>query len=322
MAEGTTYSDAWPPTEEVLAPAAGACGQVLQLADGRAGVVHGADASSDAYASGDTVTVATGGQWTLAKTADISLLAGGKAYWDRSANKVHFRPESGDFFIGRIVKDAAAADTTCVVDLNVSPSYQIELGVTQFTNTAVNGLGTLQNTVGSHIYTLAFDAVAEAAKAELISVDSIPVADLGICEIRLAVYDKGDDAALDINYGLANDTHATDADSITESVFFHHDGNALDIKAESDDGTTEVAATDTTVDAVDDTYHEVWIDCRDIDDIQLYIDGVNVLAASVFKLNAATGPMKVLIHVEKTSNDTTADLRVDFARMRSTDMAS
>jgi predicted RecA/RadA family phage recombinase len=308
-------------TEQVTAPAAGASGQVLQLDDGRAAIALGADASSTAYASGDKITVATNGRWRVLKTASINLLTGGKVYWDRSANKADFHQASGDFFMGKVAADAAAADATVDVDLNVEPQYQIELGVTQFTNSATNGLGTLQNTVGSHIYTLAFDAVAEAAKAELISVDSIPVNDLGIAELRVAVYDKGDDAALDINYGLADATHATDADSIDESVFFHHDGNALDIKAESDDGTTEVAATDTTVDCVDDTYHEVWIDCRNIDDIQLYIDGVNVLPDSVFKLDAATGPMKLLIHMEKTSNDTTADLRVDFARMRSTDLA-
>jgi predicted RecA/RadA family phage recombinase len=308
-------------TEQITAPAAGASGQVLQLDDGRAAVVLGADASSTAYASGDKITVATNGRWRVLKTASINLLTGGNVYWDRSANKADFHAANGDFHMGKAATDAAAADATVDVDLNQKPSYQIELGVTPFTNAATNGLGTLQNMVGSHVYTLAFDAVAEAAKADLLSDDAIPVADLGIAELRVAVYDKGDDAALDINYGIANATHASDADSITEAVFFHLDGNALDINAESDDGTTEVAATDTTVDAVDDTFHEVWIDCRNIDDIQLYIDGVNVLPASVFKLDAATGPMKLLVHIEKTSNDTTADLRVDFARMRSTDLA-
>jgi predicted RecA/RadA family phage recombinase len=294
---------------------------VIQLDDGRAAVVLGADASSSAYASGDKITVATNGRWRMLKTASINLLTGGNVYWDRSANKADFHAASGDFFAGKVAADAAAADATVDVNLNVKPSYQVELGVTPFTSAATNGLGTLQNMVGSHVYTLAFDAVAEAAKADLLSDDSIPVADLGIAELRVAVYDIGDAAALDINVGIANATHATDADAITEAVFFHLDGTALDINAESDDGTTEVAATDTTVDAVDDTYFEVWIDCRNIDDVQLYIDGVNVLPASVFKLDAATGPMKLLVHVEKTSDDTTADVRVDFARMRSADLA-
>ena len=64
------------------------------------------------------------------------------------------------------------------------------------------------------------------------------------------------------------------------------------------------------------------MDFRNIDDIQIYINGVNVLADSVFKLDAATGPMKPIAHIEKTSNDTTADFRVEFLRLRSSDMYS
>ena len=322
-AKAVLYSDSGGcVTEDITAPAAGEYGDIIQLADGRPGVVLGADASSSAFDAGDTITVARTGQFKVLKTASINLLAGGKVYWDRSAEKADFHAASGDYFLGRVVQDAAAADATVIVDLNVEPVYQIELNKTNFTSSATDGLGVLQNTVGSKIYTLAFDTATEVAMAALLSDDSIPIADLGIAEFRVAVYDKGNNAALDINWGLANATHATDADSITESVFFHVDGNATTLSAESDDGTTEVAATDTTKEAEDDTYNEYWIDCRDIDDIQLYVDGVNVLPASVFKLDKATGPMKLLIHMEKTSDDTAADARVDFARMRSTDQTS
>lgn len=321
-AKAVLYSDSGGcVTENITAPAAGEYGDVIQCSDGKAGVVLGADASSSSFSSGDIITVAKTGTFKVLKTASINLLTGGNVYWDRSAEKADFHAASGDYFLGRVVEDAAAADTEVIVELNVKPQYQIELNETNFTSSATDGLGVLQNTVGSKIYTMAFDAVAEVAMAALLSDDSIPINDLGIAEFRVAVYDKGDDAALDINWGLANATHATDADAITESVFFHVDGNATTLNAESDDGTTEVAATDTTKEAEDDTYKECWIDCRDIDDIQLYVDGVNVLPDSVFKLNAATGPMKLLIHMEKTSNDTTADVRVDFARMRSTDLA-
>jgi len=317
VAEASTYKDA--ATIDVVVPTGGyTAGEVLQLCDGRAAYVSGLR-SLDA---GEEAALQTAGQVTMAKIADKVVLAGGKLYFDRSAGTVTPIKTSDSFFVGVAVADATAAATTVVVDLNVEPVYQVELGKTTFAASATDGLGVLQNTVGSHIYTLAFDAVAEVAMAALLSDDSVPVADLGIAEFRVAVYDKGDSAALDINWGLANATHATDADSITESVFFHVDGNATTLNAESDDGTTEVAATDTTKEAADDTYVECWIDCRDIDDIQLYVDGVNVLPDSVFKLDEATGPMKLLVHMEKTSDNTTADVRVDFARLRSTDMAS
>jgi hypothetical protein len=54
-------------------------------------------------------------------------------------------------------------------------------------------------------------------------------------------------AASDTNIGLANATHATDADSIAEHLFIHLDGGSS-TSTPSPDGTTTVAATDTTVD--------------------------------------------------------------------------
>lgn len=305
-----------PGTDKFTAAAALLSGEVLQMADGRAGVVTGAGAG---FASGDSAGAITEGKVRCTKTASIAILKGGKVYWDRSANAAHFRPQSGDFYLGVCAADAAAADTTVDVLLNEEPVYAIELGKGSWTQEATLGLGVDKVSVAGEITRLSFDAVIEAAQAALLSDESVPVADGAILEARMAIFDIGDNAALDINVGLANASHATDADAITESVFVHLDGASLNILAESDDGTVEVAATDTTVDAVDNTFFEVWIDARDPADIQIYIDGVLVLGATVFRLDAATGPMKALAHIEKTSDDTLADVRLEFLRVRSGD---
>ncbi|MFQ5733005.1 MAG: capsid cement protein [Planctomycetaceae bacterium] len=289
-----------------IAGAAIVSGEVHQMADGRAGIYAGLDAK----ASGDNLTMITEGQYTLPKTSGIALLAGGRAYWDHSANKVHFKPVNDrDFYLGTVAADAAAADTTCVVNLNVHQEPIIKLGKGSWTKSDSLGLGTL-NEVGGEVVACEFDAVAEAARASLISDRSFAVGANGIMEAIIDVADNGTAAALDINVGIANAGHATDADLIAESCFIHIDGNDLNIFAESDDGTTEVGATDTTKDYVVGTVFEAWIDMRDPADMQLYIDGVNVLPATVFKLDAATGPLKALIHVEKTSNNTTAKPRI------------
>lgn len=287
-------------------------GEVHQLPDGRAGVYN----SLDVPASGDNVTMVTTGNFTLPKTTSMVLLPGGKAYWDHSANKVHFKPVNDrDFFIGTVAADAAAADTTCIVNLNVRPEYDIELGNGAWTKTDTLGLGTLHAIGGKGIIG-EFDAVAEAALSSLLSDRSFVVGANAIFEAIIEVTGNGDDAALDINIGIANAGHATDADSITESVFIHVDGNVLNILAESDDGTVEVTATDTTVDYVEGTPFEVWIDMRDPADIQIYIDAVLVLGATVFRLDAATGPLKALWHMEKASNDTVAVVQVDDMNVR------
>ena len=309
-------------TVTLVAAAARASGEVMQLADGRAGVVQGLNAR----AIGDEVSLRVRGIVTVQKTADINILKGGRVFWDRSAGTATYKMASGDFFMGVAAQDSLAAATTVQVDLNVKQANQIEFdgnatGECLWAQEATEGLGVVEATLAQPT-TMAFDAVAEVAQAALYPADAknhLPVADGIICEMILAVYDIGDHAALDINFGLASATHATDFDTVAEAVVFHLDGTALSILAESDDGTTEVAATDTTVDAVDDTDFEVWIDARDPADVQLYIDGVNVLPATVFVLTAATGPLFPIVHLEKTSDDTTADVRVKRIACRTSD---
>jgi predicted RecA/RadA family phage recombinase len=292
----------------VTASAAYESGQVIQLEDGKMGVVLGLNPDG----SGEEIAVATSGVFECARTASMVMLEGGKAFWDTTNNKVTCLHTAGPF-LGTVMKDSASSDTTVLVDLNAEPSWHIELGKTPF---ALSNTAGGSSAIEGNMVTLAATAVAEVQMAAALSHDSVPVAAGFIASYDLAVYDIGDNAAVDVNIGVANDTHATDADSITESVFIHLDGTALSILAESDDGTTEVAATDTTVDAVDDTFFHVDIDARDVEDIQIYINGVNVLPASVFALDEATGPIKFLAHFEKSSNDTTADFRVRHAGIR------
>ncbi len=185
-----------------------------------------------------------------------------------------------------------------------------------WTKTETNGLGVVSQGTTNGVLTFAFDAVAEAATSALymaampFDIDNHPIA-----EFRLAVFDIGDDAAVDINFGLASGTHATDFDSVSQYVAFHLDGTDLSVKARSKDGTTTVADTDTTVDLVDDTYAIFKIDATDKEDVKLYINGTRVLSSTTFTLAAYSGRLTPIVHVEKTSNDTTADVRVDRIRV-------
>ena len=302
----------------LIAVAALASGDPVQIPDGRAGIVGGLSA----VAAGDSYTAYTSGQFTLPKTASVAILDGGRVYWDRSASSATYKADvgSGDFYLGVAVGDAAAADTQVVVELNAAQSLAIEFGKGAWDTVLVGG-ATATKSVGGNEVKLLFTAVNEAQKADLLSRASIPIARKFIAEFRLAIYDVSDGAAMDFNIGVANGTHASDADAITEYVFFHLDGTALAILAQSTDGTTTVAAVTTTKAAVDDTYFEVWIDARDPADVQLYVNGVNVLPASVFKIDAATGPLKLLAHMEKTASTNTGDARILDMAARVTDVA-
>lgn len=308
----------------VTTPAAGySSGEVIQLADGRAGYVDGLRA----LASGEVANLRTGQRVTLAKTASVVCLKGGRAYWDRSANTVTpLRALAGaDYSIGVFAADAAAADATVDVFLGVDPVYTLDALRDPSDTVIVKTAGTPALAMGPGYAKMTFSATAEAQKVDLLSKHSVPVDVPFIVELELNIVDSGDAAAaaVDINVGIASATHASDCDTIAESMFVHVDGadtnGAVNINLESDDGTTEVAATDTTVDFAAGTPFFVQFDCRDLTDIQAYVNGVNVLPASVFKLNAATGPLKLLAHMEKGANDTEADVRILSLRIRTMD---
>jgi hypothetical protein len=286
-------------------------GDCHQLADGRAAYVDRLNVAEN----GDPLALKTTGQVVVTKTSGVVFLDGGRVYWDHSANSATFRKVNDrDFYIGRCVGDATSTSTTCIVNLNVNPTYDIDLidhdaALSVATGTAAAGGFGLPSRFGAAVG-LSLTATSEAQCVDFLSVDRFALGANAIAEFIVRLGANGSTNAVDFNIGIANGTSTTDADAITESVFFHIDGNALDIFAESDDGTTEVNATDTTIDATAGSAvanrFEFWIDMRNPADIQLYINGVNVLPSTVFTLAAATGPLGLLAHLEKTSSTATA----------------
>lgn len=289
---------------QITAAAALSCGQVTQLPDGRAGVVI----PQIGAAAGEVAAVEVAGQYRISKAPSVVLLDGQTAYWDSANSRLSY---TGDFAVGMVLGDAAAADTTALVDLNVLPQPVIALGKDTWTNEATLGLGVTATALGGGPeLTLAFDGVAEAAQAALFSDATIDVDDKPILEGWIAVYDIGDAAALDINIGLASGSHATDFDSVAAFAGIHFDGSDLSIKCRSDDTANPVADVDSTVDAVDDTYFFLQVDARDKDDVRIYRNGVRLAAGSTFVLSGYSSTLVPIVHQEKTNDDTPADVRV------------
>jgi hypothetical protein len=317
MAEATLYKDS--DVIDITAPTGGySAGQVLLLPDGRAGVVLGLANP----AAADRVALQVGGLVTVAKTASIVILDGGEVMWDHSANSatIPVYTTSKDFYLGRAIGDAASADTTMLVALNApNDRAYITLQKSAFANARVYTAGFPRGGMQGGGYYAGFSATAEAQKEDLLSVQSFAASNNWIFEAVVNVLTAADADVVDVNVGVANATHASDCDSITESCFIHLDSNgSTNILAESDDGTTEVAATDTTADWAAGTPFHVQIDGRNIEDIQIYVNGVNVLPASVFKLDKATGPLKALFHFEKSANDSLCDILLQKMEVRLT----
>lgn len=297
--------------------------ELLQGPTGKAGAHDNASAVvTDSYF--DLTTV---GQFTLKKAGDFVALRGGRAFWDHSANQVTYKKNHDrDFYIGRFADDASLTAISCVVDLNADPNYDLELGTDAFESAlvgtpAAGGFGYPVPLGGALLFEL--DGTNEAQKVDALSVNGFDKDAKAIVEGAFRVLSDGAGTNPDISIGIANGTHSSDADLIAESMFVHLDGNAVDVLAESDDGTTEVVAIDTTVNYTEGSglanRVEFWIDMRDPADILLYIDGVQVLSGSTFKLDAAVGPLFLLVHVEKTSSGDVYKLAVDWLRARFVD---
>lgn len=304
-------------TVDYTAVAAVTGGQVVSLPDGRAGVIP-----TD-LAAADLGSASTEGIYLVDKAINLVWVDGMELWWDHSANAAVVRPANDkDFYLGVAYGDATAAATSGKVMLNVRPQYLIDLATDAFQHLEVKTvvgsttvrMPSLKQVGGSNV--LEFGLTAEAQKLDLLSTRAFAVESNWIVDGIVNIITDGDAAAVDFNIGVANATHASDADSITESCFIHTDGTSVNILAESDDGTTEVAATDTTIDWTLGTPFHFLMDGRNTADIQIYINGVNVLPNSVFKLNAATGPLKLLAHLEKSADDSPGTFSIDKLRVR------
>lgn len=308
MPEATYVRDAdqWSLT---LAASAGA-GELRQLGDGRAAYL---DAS--AKSSGDKVSFTTDGVVALPKATGVFILDGGRVYWDHSANQCTYKTSNDrDFYAGTAQGDYASGDAFMYVNLNKQQSNLLDITTSPWVDAvigtqALGGFLPARRRGGSH--NLQLTSTNEAQKVDILTRDGFATGANAIAELIFNVISDGAGTVADVSLGLANGTHATDADSITESIFIHLNANSTTIYAESDDGTTEVAATDTTTTYTEGTPVEVWFDMRDPADVQIYVNGALVLGSTTFNVNAATGPWKLLVHLEKTSSTDAYELDVN-----------
>jgi predicted RecA/RadA family phage recombinase len=314
MAEAELYQGDECP-RDYTADAAITGGEVVQLRDGLAAVIP-VD-----VASGEKGGAQCEGIYRVAKTTSQVWLDGTEIWWDHSANKATCVPPlvagDRDFFLGSAVGDAASAATEGYVNLNAKPSYEIELQRSGGDTAVVLTAGTPYIYSRGGSLDAAFSLTAEAQKLDWLSKRSFVLGSNWILDAVVEVVANADADVADLSVGVANATHASDADAITESAFFHFDmGANLNIYAESDDGTNETAATDTTVDWAVGTPVLLQIDGRDPSSLKYYVNGVQVLAATTFNISAATGPLKALFHLEKSANDSPGNVQLDVLRVR------
>ncbi len=308
---------------DYVADAAYTAGDIIQLPDGRAGQV------TVTCESGKTVGVRVKGILeNVTKTSGFVAKKGNRAYWDVSAGAVNYKKVNDrDFYLGRFAAEGtnAGTDTTCAVTLNINPKPDIDLlrdgyiSVPTGTQAAGSTGFSLPKDLGGSKQ-LMLTATNEAQCIDMLSVDRFSVDANPIAEFIIRPVTNGTTSAVDFNMGFANGTSTSDADAITESVFAHIDGGSVNILTESDDSVTDVAADDSGADisagSAVANRSEVWIDAADKTDVKIYIDGARVNDDVTHVLTAATGPLGLLIILEKETGTATANFIVDRAEVR------
>lgn len=299
--------------------ASAAAGEVRQLASGLAGVLKGGSAGG----SGDRKTFETRGLFTVTKATGVVLLDGGRVYWDHSANNATYKKVNDrDFYLGRAVGDAAGVDTTCSVALNTDPPYDVDIDRDPCLSVpvgtpAAGGFGYPVRRGGCWV--LELTATSEAQKVDLLSRDGFDLAANPIVEFVFVIENDGSNATQDFSIGVASGTHASDFQSVTSFVAISTVGNSTNINVQSDDNSTDVAPTDSTLDYTEGTAVgqrvECWLDFRNPADVQVYVNGANVLPATTFTAGTS-GTHHLIAHLEKTSSTDVYKVAVEWLRVR------
>jgi hypothetical protein len=210
---------------------------MIQDYDGKAGLVAGLNA------------VAIGDTFTLQKEGVVELPRRRAS----SANKAHYKAVNDrDFYVGVAGRRCRVGATTVVVDLNLEPAYLLDVArrlplghrrtpaclSARYPVEPRRGAGQLEHHARPTKRRRSMRSSRTASPSPPTRSSSSPSA----CSPTAAA------GAQDFTIGAANGTHATDFETVAEFVAVHLDGNDTKIYLESDDGTTDVAPTDSTHD--------------------------------------------------------------------------
>jgi hypothetical protein len=296
-------------------------GQVRQQPNGKAGIVQGLN--NALMVAGVNLTESIADVYQLPKATGVVLLDGGNAYFSLTNQNVSYKRTGNlDPWIGTIVGDCTSASTTCLVNLNQAQQNVLDVSRDSFVSVIVGtqALSTmgLFNRGG---YDMLLAATNEAEKVDILSADAFSLTALQTGFIvELAFNLIADDSATNavFSIGLGDTSHATAYTSIANYIGFQAKAADGKIYAGSKNtGGVTVAMTDTTKASTVGTRMECWIDARLPAATVMYVNGVQVLAATVFDISFfAAGAWKLISHLVKTATTDTMEVRTDWLRAR------
>ena len=159
---------------------------------------------------------------------------------------------------------------------------------------------------------LIIEATDEAQDADLYANDNLQwdIDNLHTFRARFKAITPGTGVRAVIGMAAA---HNLDKDAIVANAWFSLDAS-LDLKAETDDGTND-NDDKTVATIVTDTFYEVEIDFRDLEDVKFYLNGAAVATATTFDMSNYSGNLQIYIGLDKASGAVTGSLIVDLVQV-------
>lgn len=122
-------------------------------------------------------------------------------------------------------------------------------------------------------------------------------------------------------FGLASAQSDT-ADSVATNAWFRIEGANLDLKLETDDGTTDTDDKDPSVTLTADAWYEFMVDCSTLSDVKFYYRASTpntstpwtalTVAGTTFTIAAGTTNLQPFIQLQKASGTGTTSIQVDY----------
>ena len=226
-----------------------------------------------------------------------------------------------DFFMGTAVGDAAASDAYVYVNLNKRASYKIDLIDSAFASVlvgtaAAGAFGYPRDWSDRGARTVGYQRSPESGFAEH---QGFARSKIRSSKFRFACSNDGSGTTPDLSLGIADGTHASDADSIAQSVFFHLDGKR---PRSTPSATTARTRPPRRPRPRPTPKARLWRVASRVDrrarlvERQVLRQRCGVASGTTFSIAAASGTLFLLAHLEKTIGTDVYRVAVDKFRVR------
>lgn len=253
-------------------------GTVLELPDGRVGV------TVDEYRTGDTIYAYMAGRYRSAKLPEDTFHRGSMCYWSPADLKARSFLEQGTFPVGSVYSDSIVGAETVDYWLNEIPRTEASLRAGLWGEIDNDGI-MMARPGGSVLFgTTGANRLETAA---IYSFRSVQVFPKGMYVDFIGLIETLGASDIVFNVGITDELNVNGWDLSTYRASCRFAAPSLEMFCQSNDIMNNVSPQPTGFIATPGQAFFVWIDARNLADVQFFVNGSRVLGDTPFSLAGA-----------------------------------